>query len=177
MTEQKVSTRYARALLDITEESAITDKILQDLDMIKRMINSSKELDNLIHSPVIADWKKKNIFKELLENNTSPITLTFIELLIDKGREDLIEAIIAKFHEINDLKQNRVNIEVTSATELTEAIKSKVVTKLTETTSKTIIPTYITDPTVKGGISIRVNDWVYDATLKTQLRLLKENLI
>lgn len=176
MTEQKVSSRYARALLDIADKEAITDKVIVDLDLVSEMIRSSKELNNLVQSPIVADWQKKKIFQELLSGKTQEVTLKFIELLIDKGREVLIENIIDRFLKLYDEKNNRVKIDVTSATELTDTLKSKIVAKLTEATSKTIIPTYFTDPSVKGGISIRVNDWVYDATLLTQLKLLKEDL-
>lgn len=176
MTEQKVSTRYANAILDIAEQESLTKDIIRDFDLIKTMLDNSRELMNLIKSPVIADWKKKNIFEELILNKVHKLTMNFMLLLINKGRIDLLPSIIIQFGNLYNLHNNRVKAIIKSASVLTESVKSKVMLRLTELTGKIILPEYQTVKSVKGGISIQIDDWVYDATLKTQLELLRKQL-
>lgn len=176
MTEQKVSSRYARAIMDVAEQEAITANVLEDFQFIKELLKQSRELLNLIHSPIISVLKKKDILKEILENKVNILTLNFVLLLVDKRREDLILSIIEQFRNIFDINNNRLRAEITSATELTSAIKEQILAKFSSLTGKTILPEYKTDPKVKGGVMIRVDDLVYDATLKTQLKLLEQTL-
>lgn len=176
MTEQKVSSRYAKALLDTSTAESLNDIVVKDLDLVKNMINSSRDLSNFIKSPIISETQKRKVFDELLSDKVHKLTLNFINVLLEKGRESLIVSIIIQFENLYNLRNNRVKVEIKSASELTEDIKSKVLNKLTEVTGKIILPKFFVDKSLKGGLSIRVEDWVYDASLKTQLELLRQSL-
>lgn len=176
MTEQIVSTRYANAILDIAERESLTKDIISDFEVLRKMLLSSKELLNLIKSPIIAELHKKKVFQELLSNRVNKLTMNFVLLLINKGRIELLPSILIQFINLYNLHNNRVKAKITSASELTEPLKSKMMLKLTEMTGKIILPEYKTDKSIKGGISIQIDDWVYDATIKTQLELLRKQL-
>lgn len=176
MTEQKVSSRYANAILDIAEQESLTNEVIRDFELLQSMLDSSKELVTFTVSPVIADWQKKKIYEELISSKVHKLTMNFILLLINKGRIDLLPSIIIQFGNLYNLHNNRVKAIIKSASELTETVKSKIMLKLTEITGKVILPEYKTDKSIKGGLSIQINDWVYDATLKTQLELLRKQL-
>ncbi len=176
MTEKRVSSRYARALLGTAKEADQVDTVLNDLEKITRMTKESREFFNLLKSPVIPFWQKKNILKEILEPAVSELTLKFVLLLADKRREPIIDSIIKEYIELYNELMNRIPVTITSAVELQDEIRRKIQAKLEEVTEKTVLSDFVVDARLKGGILIRIRDWVYDASIRNQLQVLHEKL-
>lgn len=176
MTEQRVSSRYATAILETAKLDKLEDKIYEDLNYVSKVINVSKDFKTVLKSPIIYHWQKKNIFKDLFEEKISPLAFKFMLLLIDKKREALLDSIIKNYFAKYDELKNRLRVDVVSASELDDSIKSKINTKLEEYTKKTIICNFRINKDLKGGLQIQIDDWVFDASIKTQLELLRQRL-
>lgn len=84
MTEQKVSYRYAKAIIDTATQENQIEIIKKDFQGLINMINQSKELKNLIMSPIVQVYKKKKVFEELLKDNTSTLFRNFFLLVTEK---------------------------------------------------------------------------------------------
>ena len=173
MTEQRVSSRYARALLDTALQVGIAESVFEDFKKVRASLDASREFKSITASPVFQLWRKKKIYKELFaEIKISDLTLNFLLLLIDKRRGVLISSIVEEYQKQFEILENRLQVEITSAIELTEEIKSKLIDKLSEWTHKTILSTYKIEPSIKGGLIVKIDDWVYDASIKNQLEIL-----
>ncbi|MFP4369022.1 MAG: ATP synthase F1 subunit delta [Candidatus Kapaibacterium sp.] len=176
MTEHRVSSRYAKALLDIAKEQKATDDVYNDLKAVQRIIGSSRELENMLHSPVVHHWQKKKVFEEVFKDIIGEITMKFLSLLADKGREFLIKDIIAEYEQLYNRLNNRLPIGISSAIELNDDLKEKVLAKFRDYTGKTLLPEYHVDESLKGGIKVRVGDLVFDASVSRQLEQLRQRL-
>lgn len=176
MTEQRVSSRYADAILDTAKQDKLEDNVYEDFNYILNVINASKDFKTVLKSPIIYHWQKKNIFKDLFEEKISPLAFKFMLLLIDKKREALLDSIIKNYFAKYDELKNRLRVDVVSASDLDDSIKSKINTKLEDYTKKTIICNYRTNKDLKGGLQIKIDDWVFDASIRSQLELLRQRL-
>lgn len=176
MSVQKVSYRYARSLMDVAIENKAVDNVLNDLNRITDMVNSNKELKRVFVSPVIPTYKKKAIFEEVFNGQVSELTKNFIILITEKNREELILEIQLEFTKLYNIKYNRQPVTIFSANELSEKLSSELVYKLTNMTGKTILPTFEVDKDIKGGVKIRIDDIIYDASLQSQLKMLHDRL-
>lgn len=177
MTEQRVSSRYARAIFQLAEEQNVSDAVLQDFSLIIEVVADSRELMNLLKSPVVPHFKKQSIFSEIFKGKISDITLQFLLLLTDKRRENILDSIIMQYVSLYNEKNNRLPIEVHSAVELSDDLKNSIVSKLEKYTGKTLIPSFDENAELKAGMLIRIEDWVFDATLKNQLKNLHDRLM
>lgn len=177
MTEQRVSFRYAKAVFELAKSAQIIDIVYNDFITVSRYLNESGELLKVLKSPIIKTWRKKNLLKELFQNILSELSYNFIILLADKNRENFLPDIISSFEKMYNLEKKISKAEITTSRELDDNIKSKILSELTSKLSMTIIPTYKVVPDIKGGIMIRVEDWVYDASVRNQLAKLKTRLI
>lgn len=176
MIEQRVSSRYALALMNTAKQENLVDDVYQDFKLVSEYVHASRELRSLLKSPVISHWQKKNSFKEIFEGKIHVLTLNFLILLAEKRREGLTLDIIEQFHkQFNEFK-GLLPIDITSATELDEAMRAKIILKLTEITGKKIISNFIIDKSLKGGVQVRIDGWVYDASLANQLKTLYKSL-
>ena len=176
MTEQRVSFRYARAILEAAVQEGVADKIFGDFFVIHKILNESKELRAITSSPVLQHHRKEKIYDELFKDRISPLAMSFIHFLLDKKRGELIRDVIAQYELQYNLMNNKLPVEIFTSIALPDELKAKIVKELADWTKKTILPEFKVQQDLKGGIMIKVDDWVYDATFKNQLESLYKTL-
>ncbi|MFN3135651.1 MAG: ATP synthase F1 subunit delta [Candidatus Kryptonium sp.] len=179
MANIRVAKRYAKALIEIAEELKKLDRITQDVQLIDSMIRSSRDLQLFLKSPIIKEDKKREIIQEIfVDSRVDPIILKFILLLVEKKREDLLHDIVKVYQELYDEKVGAVTAEIVTVVELNSTEKNDVEKKVLELTrAKKVKAIYKVDPSIIGGIIIRIGDTVYDASIKRRIQLLREQLI
>jgi F-type H+-transporting ATPase subunit delta len=179
MANLRIAKRYAKALFEIAEETKNLEKITNDVVFIDSLIRSSRELQLFLKSPIIKEDKKREVLKEIFsDSRVDPVTLKFIMLLVEKKREDILHDIVKVYQQIYDEKMGIVSAEVVTAVEVGERLKKKIEQKILELTgAKKVKASYRVDPSIIGGIVIRVGDTVYDASIRRRIQLLREQLI
>ena len=101
----------------------------------------------------------------------------FIRFLVKKGREDILDQIAIKFLELRDERQGIVNVDVQTAFDMSDQQKSELKTKLEQMLNKKVRFKIHTVPEVVGGFIAKVDDTVYDASVKHQLEILKRQFL
>lgn len=174
MSEFVISSRYANALIQIAEEKNSFEKVVEDIIVVKETLAASKELRNVLESPIIPNSKKSAIISDIFNSNVGEIVVNYLQFINNKGRVGNLFDIANRFLELSDYKVGRVNIDISSAIELDETQKTNIVKKLEEITNKKVLPKFNVDPSIIGGFKARFKDTVIDATVQHQLELLKK---
>ena len=177
MAETKVSTRYANSLLDMSSEKNNLDEISIDMELVHSAIHSSRELKNILDSPIVKSEIKKSVLSEIFKNKISNDSLGFIKFVVDKNREDILDSIIEKFLELRDEKLGLVRVEVRTSFDFTDEQKEKLRKRLESILNKKAHLKFIVDNTIVGGFIAKVGDTVYDASIKHQLELLRKEFL
>ena len=174
MRNTRVARRYALALMSAAEDTGTLETTTADLVLLDGITRSSREFRLFLTSPVVSVNRKTAVARELLAARTGVVTLTFVELLIRKQREPLLPDIIEQYAALRDQRLGIVNVDITSATELTAQQQHTLRTELERFTQKTVRLRLAVDGTIKGGLVVRIGDTVYDASLTRQLERLRE---
>ena len=174
MRNTRVARRYALALMSAAEDTGTLETTTADLVLLDGITRSSREFRLFLTSPVVSVNRKTAVARELLAARTGVVTLTFVELLIRKQREPLLPDIIEQYAVLRDQRLGIVNVDITSATELTAQQQHTLRTELERFTQKTVRLRLAVDGTIKGGLVVRIGDTVYDASLTRQLERLRE---
>lgn len=174
MTHSRVARRYAAALMGAAEETRVAEAVTRDLQLVTETLRSSRDLRLLVASPIIRAGKKASVFKALFSSRVSPQTMVFIDLLIAKQREELLEDTIREYMALRDKMLGIVNIRVVSAVELTKPQVDALQAQLERYTGKKVRMHLLLDPAIKGGLVVRVGDTVLDASVRHQLEVLGE---
>ncbi|MDQ1265523.1 MAG: F-type H+-transporting ATPase subunit delta [Bacteroidota bacterium] len=177
MTEQRVSSRYARAILETAEQEGFTETVLADFKVIEKIVEASRELENLMKSPIVRYWRKKQVFNEIFQPRVSKLTMSFINLLTSKNREVLIPSIVIQFIKQYNILRGLLPVEINSAVEMDDDLKQTVKSKLELYTQKKVLPSYRTDSLLKGGLTVRIDDWVFDGSLRNQLEIMFKKMV
>lgn len=177
MSVTRVAYRYAQALLDLSTEQNIVDKVNADMMQLSNVCKESKDFENLLSSPIIDSKKKNEIFNILFESKMEKMSLEFMNLIIKNSRENLMPEIANGFVSLYKKKKNILDVTVISATTLDEATKEKIVAKIKSSFEGTIEMIEEIDPALIGGFIVKIDDKQIDASIASQLANLKNILL
>ena len=177
MLTSKAAKRYAKAFFDIAQEKNSLEVVADDFTAVGAAIEASEELNSFLTAPLISSEKRVAVLKATLESRVNKLTFEFLIFLEKKGRLDITADVAAAFSDLYDEVKNVQRISITSAFEMAddqvEAVKSRLQLKL----QKTIVAEVKVEPTLIGGFKVQVNDDVYDLSVETQLKKLKQSII
>ena len=167
---------YAGALVELMREQnqlEATDQIVENLISYLKV----PELTHFLRHPKVPAAEKKVLLQKLVPLETPQEFKNFLNLLVDRGREDLLTEILETFKGLSILEQGYEIVTFISAQPMTEAEKRMSLTELEALWQIKIYPEYRVNPNLLGGIIIRRGDKLYDGSLNGQLSKIKEILI
>jgi F-type H+-transporting ATPase subunit delta len=172
MSGTRAAVRYAKAVLALAQDQNTAEAVNTDMSLIANTVNGSKELQDVLQSPVIIAEVKKSALLAVFPNTTKN-TVDLINTLITNNRLNIFGAVASKYVALyNDAIGNQT-ATVTTAIALSGDLETKVLAKVKELTGKAVIVTNIIDETILGGFILRVGDLQYDASISNQLNKLK----
>lgn len=172
MNEARAAARYAKAILDLAVEKKKTDVLEEDMRSIVETISNSRELREMLNSPVLnAEVKKKALLAVF--KGCDAITEGLFDLLFQNRRINLLNEVALKYIILNeDLKGEGVAF-VTTAVPLTGELEKKVLKEVSKLTGNKIILKNKIDESIVGGFILRIGDLQYDASIANKLNTIK----
>ena len=172
MAQTRAAIRYAKAILELAKDQKSAPRINDDMKSIANAVAASRELNDMLHSPVIPTATKKSallaVFKDL---NT--LSLNLVDTLIANNRIDILGAVAETYNQLFDKEQGIQVAKVISAVPLSDELKKLVLTKVKELTGNDAEIINSVDETILGGFILRVGDYQYDASISNKLNKLK----
>lgn len=176
MSIAAVARRYAEALADLAVEHRQTAEIGAELDGYAQLF-SHDELYNAFASPIVPQISKQRILDDLIARTKPGKTMeNLLRLLFLHYRLHLIPAVRDQFHKAVNVRQGVIPAEVTTAAAVSDADKEALRSQLERTTGKRIDIKFKIDPALLGGAVTKLGSVVYDGSIRTRLRLIKEGL-
>ena len=177
MVTGSLARRYARAVLEIGTANGSLDKIGADLRSIALAMHDSAELVTVLTNPAIRRADRRRVIDGLLERiGADPATRNLVSLLLDGERLSSLEAIAREVSSMIEARSGRTVAEVTSARPLDAAELTQLTAALERLSGKQVSITKREDPDLLGGVVAKLGDTVYDGSLRTQLRTLRDEL-
>ena len=172
MAGARAAIRYAKAVLSLASDQNSAEAVNNDMKLIASTIADSKDLKETLQSPVIPSSVKKSVLLEVFKNSNKAI-LSLIDTLISNNRIGILSEVALKYNQLYDQSKGIELATVTTATALTDDLKSKVLAKAKELTGKEIEVENIIDESIIGGFILRIGDKQYNASIANQLSKLK----
>ena len=173
MITSAVVRRYAQALHD---EAGNAPPVKADVTLLQRVLSEADDLARTIASPVVPRAKKRAVLEQLFGERVHLITLRFLVMLTDRGREMLLPAILEQFAVLEDRAAGIVQTHVRSAAPLDSAERTRLAAAIEKVLGCKVRLSAQTDGALLGGIVIRIGDTVYDGSVRHQLSLLRAKL-
>jgi F-type H+-transporting ATPase subunit delta len=167
--------RYAKALFALGKEQDKIESYSETLTGIADLYAGAPEIEDALTNPLYPLEAKQKVMAKIAEAAKSDATMTsFLNLLVEKKRADVLPDIASELRIMVDHEQNISHGSVVSAVELDTALLEKIQATLEKITGNKVTLETEVDPTIIGGIVAKVGDLVLDGSIKTQLTGLKE---
>jgi len=168
---------YGQALYELAVEGNKVSELLDEVKVLKTAFSDDEDFIRLMKHPQVTTEEKRKIIDDALKGKISDELIGLFQVMIDKERFPEVDSVFDYFiDEVNKL-QGRGTAKVATPIELTEAQKNSVKEKLLATTEyKEMEIEYSVDPSLIGGMVIRIGDRVVDSSIKTHLYELKKDL-
>lgn len=176
MLNKSVARRYAEAFFSIAREANKIDEYQQELEKVVQTIDTVENLQEYFAHLLIPAKEKKEVVKKVFTDQISEITLNFLLMIIDKRRESYIGLIVEEYQDMADESRNIAKAELIAAQEVPDDEIKVLAEKLSASTGKTVQLNQVVDPSLIGGIKIRMGDQIIDATVAKKLAMLKEKM-
>ncbi len=168
--------RYAKALLEAAAEAGALEQVAADVETLSPHF-VGKEVAGFFANPAVPRARKEAALTAAAERAAaSRISVNLLRLLLARGRVGLLPDIARLFRDLADERTGRVRAEVTAAVPLPAASLEALAARLSAATGRQVHLIPRVDPTVLGGLVARVGSTLYDASLRTQLRRMREVL-
>lgn len=173
-----VSKTYGEALFEIAMEQNRLRELMEEIQVIQKIIDENPEFQKLMKHPGIPKQEKLQVAETVFKGRVSDELEGLLEVVISKERYGDLPAIFAYF--IDKVKeQQKIGIAyVTTAVELTAAQKAATEARLLETGGyRKMEMHYSVDAALIGGMVIRIGDRVVDSSIRTKLDGLTKQLL
>ena len=170
----QIARPYAAALYDLAQGEKSVDAVEAGLVSIARLAGESADFERFLRSPVIsADANAQAVDSILGKSRVHPTVANFVKVVARNGRLFALPTIIKSFRALAAEGRGEVAAEVTSASPLTKSQLADLARTLKGQIGKTVTLNEHVDPSLIGGLVVKVGSRMIDSSLKTKLTAMK----
>lgn len=169
-----VCNRYATSLFQLTIDEKID--ISSELNEVNALFLENTELFDVFCAENILTTDKIAILEKLFKGKISTILYNFIAVLIEKKRINLWKQIYIEFFAIYNENKKILTAFATTAIELDNSQKDKILAKISKITGRNVEITYNVNPDIIGGIIIKYDNTLIDDSIKNRLKNLNKQI-
>jgi len=173
-----ISRTYGEALFELSVEENKVDSLAEEIEALRHILASHRELDALMNHPKIMKEEKLQVIRNIFEGRIDRELLGFLTLIVTKDRYMEVDNILGYFlDQVKELRGIGVAY-VTTPQALREGQKLQIMKTLLQTTKyKRMEMHYAEDESLIGGMVIRIGDRVVDSSVRTRLEELQRQLL
>lgn len=166
--------RYATALFELALDENKLDETAAALGGLEELLNESADLTRLVRSPIFSAPEQASAIAAIAQQaSLPPLTANFLQLLVKNRRLFALRDIISGFRKLLAHHRNEVTADVTSAVALTDAQTEELKAVLKAKTGRDITLNTHIDPSILGGLIVKIGSRMVDSSIRTKLNNLK----
>lgn len=173
MADYQAGKRYAQAVFGIASDQGTVARWRAELDDVAHVLAESAMAAVLANTRVPLDQRLAMVDRVL---DISPLALNLARLLVSKGRSAEARAVADAFGKMADQSEGIEHASITTAVALDRAQVATIEQSLGASLGKRVTATATVDPSIVGGVVVRVGDKLLDGSVRTRLRHLREEL-
>mgnify|MGYP000870573627 CR=1 FL=1 len=177
MLNMELGRKYAKAIFELACEDDKLKEYGADLAKVQQLYTQCPELKAYLCNPNIQPEEKKSLLREVFEGGVQEMVLNFLLLLVDKRRMMVFDAIHAIFGQLSNEKLGIAVADVTTVDALTSAQLKELTEKLERITGKQVSLREHRDPSLIGGVVVRIGDRRIDGSIKGRLAAMTAELM
>lgn len=176
MNESQISVRYAKALFLSASEQQLLDPVYRDMEVLSSTCEL-KEFQYMLQVPTLRPSQKIKLLGDIFEQQLSRISLSMINLVVKNKRESYLPGIARYFKDLYRREKGVRTAALVTAQAIDEAAMESIRALIQKTYDSDVEFTASVDSEVIGGFVLTIEDMRYDASVASNLRKLKNQLL
>ncbi len=176
MNESQISVRYAKALFQSAAEQGLLDQVYKDMEVL----TSTCKLDDfqyMLEVPTLQPSQKISLVGDIFEKNISKLSLSMVNLVIKNKRESFLPGIARNFKGLYRKEKGISTASLVTAQAVSEAEMDGIRKLIKNAYDSEVEMTTVVDGDVIGGFILTIEDMRYDASVASNLKKLKKQLL
>ena len=166
--------RYATALFDLADESNAIDAVAADLERFDALVAESPDLNRMVRSPVFSADEQLAALAAVLERaGIGGLTANFLKLITSNRRLFAVRDMVRAYREMVAKHKGEATAEVTVAEQLKDEHLSALRAALKSVSGKDVDLNVKVDPTIIGGLVVKLGSRMVDTSLRTKLNAIR----
>ena len=177
MRDTTIARNYAEALLALARKADDLDGWGALIVGVADAIQSEPKLRNFLAAPQVSPGEKKVVIEKAFGDELPRNMVRFLQKLVDNRRQMLIPQIAIEYGNLVDEVEGRLHAQVTVAREPAEQDQNLITQRLSKMFGKMVVPHITVNPSILGGLIVRVGDTVIDGSVRRRLAGLRARLL
>ncbi|MBM7601224.1 F-type H+-transporting ATPase subunit delta [Virgibacillus halotolerans] len=177
MSETVVAKRYAEALFQLGNEKAVLEQFVEELQTVKEVFEKNSKLYTILEHPRIAKTRKQQFLDEVFQSLNTDIVNT-LKILVERHRIMITPSMIEHFIYLYNDAKGIAEATVYSVRKLSNPERQALVASFVKRFNKSTFDIHnIVDPSLVGGVKIRIGNTIYDGSVSGKLKRIKQNIV
>jgi F-type H+-transporting ATPase subunit delta len=168
---------YAHSLLELANEQKQAEPIGAELNDLRKIVEDNPAAREMMSNPAIGVEERSKMLDRTFRNNVSPLLFNVLGVINQHNRLGLVAELAQAYRELLDKQLGKVEVEITVASALDSQMASNAQTKITAALGKEAVVHQKVDPSIIGGVIVRVGDKLIDASVRHQLEAMKQQML
>lgn len=172
-----VATAYAGSLLELANERGQAEPIGQELRDLRQILLDNPSFRQLLSDPAISESEREQVIKRVFSGRLNQLVLNVLGVMNDKGRLGILAEVANVYNDLLDEQLGKIEVDVTVAQRLSPEQLEEVRQRVSAALKKDAVVHQYVDDSIIGGMVLRVQDRLIDASVRTQLQAMKQQLL
>jgi F-type H+-transporting ATPase subunit delta len=172
-----IARNYAEALLALARKENDLDGWALAINGVVTAIESDARLGNFLAAPQVSAAQKNVVIGKAFAGQLPKMMVRFLQKLIQNRRQLLLSLIAAEYGNLVDETTGTVHAQVTVSREASDADRKMIAAQLSRAFAKTVVPHVSVNPTILGGVIVKVGDRVMDGSVRKRLKTLRARIV
>ncbi len=168
---------YADCILDLAEEGGVAEKVGEELEGVAALVAEDRELADFLASPLISEPARREVLEGSLRGKLEDLLVDALQVMNRKGRLGLTVPLAAAYRQALKERRGVIDVAVASAVPLSPELAGRIGETVRKFTGKKPELALTVDPSLLGGLVLRVADRKIDGSVKTRIARLAERLL
>ena len=177
MRDTTIARNYAEALLALARKASDLEGWGAMFDDVAHALQSDERLRHFLEAPQISAQEKNAVLARAFQDRLPRLLVRFLQTLVNNRRQLLIPEIASEYRLLVDEAAGRVHARVTVAKPADPETHSTIARRLTKLIGKQVVPQLHVNPSILGGVIVRVGDTVMDGSVRKRLAALRGRML
>ncbi|NOZ73925.1 MAG: ATP synthase F1 subunit delta [FCB group bacterium] len=177
MRPDKKSKTYVRALLKVAGDQDAIPAVGTSLRNVVELLRQEPVFKVVFHTRRIPSKDKLSLLRKTFAGTVHPIVLEFLILLVEERETMALPDVAKRYTRLQDEALNQIPLMIYSSEAISDDIREDLIRRLEASTGKTLKADAVIDPSLLGGIKLRLGNLYLDASLSKQLDQLKQFIL